>query len=288
MHDQDSPFHDHLCYLTGQWIRYGELAISVDDIGFRQGVVAVERLRTYGGVPFQIDAHLKRWQQTTGALQIDRVSDAQQIGDLVSELLQRNAALVRQQAEVGITILATPGVDRPTLVTHLNSLNHGLISRHREHGQPLIITEIQQPSDQCWPRSIKVRSRIHYYLADAHARNSDVDAVGVLIDDQGHVTETSIANLAIVHAGEIFSPPPGAVLGGITQMVVQEIAARKGIHWIKRPILANAFRQADEVLLMGTDAGIWFARSVDGRTVGNGIAGEIYLSLRREFDSIVT
>lgn len=287
--DQNSPpaFDDHLCYLAGGWCRYKDLSIAADDLGLRQGVIAVERLRTYVGCPFQIDRHLVRWQHTVEALRIDKLPDPTEIEKLLFVLLERNAALIDQQSDVGITLFATPGSaagSSPTFSAHLSPLDHRRIQQRRQRGQPLVVTDIQQPSQQCWPRSIKVRSRIHYYLADHEARKRDDDAIGVLVDDDGSITETSIANLAIVQTEQIVSPPAHSVLGGVTQMVVESLAGELDIDWIKRPIDRDVLHQADEILMMGTDAGIWYANSVDGQLIGQGKPGEVYRSLRTRFD----
>lgn len=287
--DARSSFDDHICYRSGNWIRYCDLKISVDDIGFRQGVVAVERLRTYSGQPHQVDAHLNRWQHTAKVLRIDGLPSTNRIEQVIVDLLKKNESLVKDRSDVGITIFATPGssaTSDPTFAVHLNPIDHDLVRSRRANGQPLIVTNVEQPSAASWPRSIKVRSRIHYYLADAEARGHDADAVGVLIDSVGNITETSIANLAIVQSGQIISPSDDTVLGGITQMVLEQIAEQLMIRWEKRAISGEEFGRADEVLLMGTDGGIWYASSVDGRPIGKEDAGPVYTLLQHEFDSI--
>ena len=40
-------------FLGGEWVPQHQMVISVDDGGFRQGVTAVERLRTYGHAIFE-------------------------------------------------------------------------------------------------------------------------------------------------------------------------------------------------------------------------------------------
>ena len=283
--DALKQFQYHWCFRSGRWIVYRDLKIPVDDLGFRQGVTAVERLRTYGGRPFQVAAHLHRWQHTTDSLRIAGLPAVDQIERLIGEALLRNQALLDEVADVGITILATPGtaVDSPFFVIHLNELDHSGIRARQDNGQPLVITDVQQPSARSWPRSIKVRSRIHYYLADLEARQRAKDGLGLLVDANGHVTETSIANIAIVKASRIASPPAKSILGGITQAVIEQIAAGAQIEWEKRPLAPNDLHSADEIFLMGTDAGIWFASSVDGRGIGADAERPVYTLLAKQF-----
>lgn len=292
-------WQSRVSYLDARWCSHSEMRVSVDDIGFRQGVIAVERLRTYGGRPFAIEEHLDRWLRTTAELQITDLPRRQAIGGMLLELLERNALLLHQQGDVGITLFATPGGPTAPTATgptpqqtstfgmHLNPIRHALIQRRRESGQPVIVTSVRQPPPECWSRGIKVRSRIHYYLADREAAEVDPDAVGVLVDDDASLTETSIANLAIVKEGRILSPVPTQVLRGITQSTCEKLAARIGIDWSTARLNVHQLVGADEVLLMGTDGGIWFANSVDSQPIAEGFAGEIYLRLRAEFDALV-
>ena len=285
-----ASFARHVSYLSGRWLAHDSMQIGVNDVGFRQGVTAVERLRTYHGRLFALDEHLVRWQRSVTQLSIAGLPSELAIRAIIEDLLARNSVLLRSEGDVGLTMFATPGElggDGPTLGLHLNRLNHAVHQRRREQGQPLVVTSVRQPDPDCWPRSIKVRSRVHYYRADAIARAVDENAVGILLDNDGSVTETSIANLAIVQAGRIVSPPADRVLPGITQSVVESIAAAAAIPWSNRAITVAELQQAEEVLLMGTDGGIWFASSIDDQRIGNGSPAEVYRCLRDRFDALV-
>jgi branched-subunit amino acid aminotransferase/4-amino-4-deoxychorismate lyase len=128
---------------------------------------------------------------------------------------------------------------------------------------------------------------LHYYWADRQARQFASNAIGVLIDSDGSITETSVANLAIVVNGEIISPPSEQVLPGITQDLAQRIASASGIPWRNETIYPAELRSADEVILMGTDGGIWFANHVDGHPIHDGRPGDIYQRLSHGFDDYV-
>jgi branched-chain amino acid aminotransferase len=264
----------------GNWTDAAALAISVDDIGLRQSAVAVERMRTYGGKPASVSEHVIRWRRTVDYLGISITVDETEIRQRIDELIGRNRNWCQLVGDFGITMLATPGRDGDeqgaTEIMHLNALNHARINRHHEIGQPLVITDVQQPPAKSWPRDIKVRCRLHYYLADRATRQLNPDALGLLIDTDGSVTETSVANLAICRSGIVVSPPAEQVLPGVTQQLVQHIAAELGLTWTRQPLFPADVREADEVWLMGTDGGLWFASHVDGVAIGDAGPGEIY------------
>ena len=273
-------------YLNGQWVPQSELRVSVSDDGFRYAATAVERLRTYGRKIFQLPAHLRRWRGTLAAIGIEGTPNDAVIEKLVDELLCKNTPTTDRLGDIGVVIVATPGFgnESPTLAIHLNIIDHRLVIDRHRYGQPLVVTDVVQPSPMSWPRGIKVRCRLHYYLADQIARQSHAGASGVLLDEDGSITETSISNIAIVKDGEIVSPPKDRVLGGITQSVTERIAKQHSMRWTKRAVSVLELVSADEVLLMGTDSGIWFACSVDGETKMANPSGSVYSVLRSGFD----
>lgn len=275
-------------YFCGQWMAAGRMSLPLDDVGFRQGVTAVERLRTHGGKLRFAKRHLQRWQHTINTLSIENLASTSELLGLLDEILVRNQDAIKTLGDVGLTIVATPGSQRdiPTLAIQIVLIDHGKVDRFRSSGQPIMITDVVQPPCESWSRQIKVRSRIHYYLADRAARAHHSDAIGVLADADGTITEASTCNLAIVKAGTIISPPAESVLAGITQSVIEEIASSQNINWKKRPLSPQDLRTADEVLMMGTTTGLWFASAVDEVDFKQKTR-PVYLQLQSEFQRIL-
>ncbi|KLU06977.1 amino-acid biosynthesis [Rhodopirellula islandica] len=243
--------------------------MPIDDLGFRQGVTAVERLRTYGGVVFCPELHLQRLSETLRLIKIAGGPSTETLRELIAECLRQNAELV-QQMDVGMTIWVTGGSrpSGPTWAVHLNPIDHRAVTDRQLHGQPVVITEVVQPPNESWPRHAKVRNRLHYYLADLEAKRQNPAATGVLLDADGSVTESNVANVAIVEDGHLVFPPQKSVLKGVTMHYLRQQAARMGITCQEAPLMPLDLHQADEVLLMGTDTGVWFASSLGyGRPV---------------------
>jgi branched-chain amino acid aminotransferase len=285
------PLDQSVGYFNHKWVSRDSIRISIDDLGFRSGVTAVERLRTYCGNVFELDSHLTRLSRTLHSLSITGLPGSDEMAGLVHELLKRNAQWLasQQNHDCGITIFATPGewgAGIATLGLHVNPIDHGRVERFRTFGQPLLISDVTQQPASTWPRDIKVRSRLHYHMADTHAKQVDRDAVAILVDSDGSVTETSIANLAIVCDGEIYSPLLEQVLGGVTQSVVERLAKSSGWTWHHRRLSPQQVRRAEEVLLMGTDNGLWFANQIDDATICGAGTSEVFRDLSRAFDAL--
>lgn len=251
-----------------RWTDADQLAISINDLGVRQGVTAVERLRTYRGKLWQLDRHLDRFETTCDGIGI--AIDRQWWSGHVETLLTKNAAII-QSIDVGVVLLATPGKNidgsNPTNLLGLSPVDGDRVARRRVGGQGVVITDVMQPPPQSWPRQWKVRSRLHYYRADQFARRIDPSSTGMLIDQDGSVTESGIASIAVVLGDEIIVPPRDRILGSVTASVVQEIAEQQNWRWTEQTIAPEMLIGGTEVWLMGTDTGLWFASRVwcDGR-----------------------
>ncbi|MCC9658131.1 aminotransferase class IV [Rhodopirellula halodulae] len=265
---------DHLAYFCcpaweiDGWQASREISLPMDDIGFRQGVTAVERLRTYNGNLFLLDQHLERLAETLRLVQIDGTPSVEHLKELAIQCIHRNQDWMRNQ-DCGLTIWMTPGCQpgQPTWAIHLNRIDHALVAHRRKHGQPLVVTQVQQPAPECWSRHAKVRNRLHYYLADQHAKQIAPDATGVLIDCDGSLTETNIANIAIVVDGTLIFAPKEKVLPGVTENHVWTLLSENGVAITRQRIPPEALDKASEVLFFGTDTGVWFSNGVPERSL---------------------
>jgi branched-chain amino acid aminotransferase len=102
------------------------------------------------------------------------------------------------------------------------------------------------------------------------------------------VSEGSGENIFVVHKDRLYTPPLGnSVLPGITRNSVQHIAQELGIPVIEQILPREMLYIADELFFSGTAAEITPIRSVDKITVGQGVAGPITKTLRKEFYAIV-
>ncbi len=281
---------------NGQLVPHRSLSVSLQDLGIRQSVIAVERLRTYGHQVAQLEAHIVRWRRTLDELYLPIAVDSESLRWRIESLMDANRAWLSEVGDCGIVMMATPGeaAPAPAVTTpfgnewmHLQAIQHSIVERHRAAGQRLFITDVEQPSDRCWPRDIKVRCRLHYYLADQQAREHHPDAVGLLVDHDGTVTETSNSNIAIVRQGEVWAPPVEQVLPGVTMEAVRQACEELGLVWHDERLWPAEIREAEEVWLMGTDGGLWFASHIDGAAKTVDGPPDLFRRVLPQFDQIV-
>ena len=87
----------------------------------------------------------------------------------------------------------------------------------------LAVSDVRQVSAESWPRELKCRSRMHYYLAERDVRKRVPGARPLLLDERGNVNETPTANIV----GYRGPQAPGQSHGGL--VTPQEFAALPGI-----------------------------------------------------------
>jgi branched-subunit amino acid aminotransferase/4-amino-4-deoxychorismate lyase len=190
--------------------------------------------------------------------------------------------------DLGLVIFVTPG-DQPSqhrgmrgtprTVIHTFPLAFRLWADAYDRGVPLRSVSVRQVPDACWPVQAKVRSRLHYFLADREAHAAEPGARAVVCHLDGRVSETSTANIAIVRDGTILAPPAADALAGVSLRCAESLAESLGLAWATRSLTEQDLADADEILLTSTPNCILPATRFNGRGIGTGRPGRIYQSL---------
>ena len=111
----------------------------------------------------------------------------------------------------------------------------------------------------------------------------------IVLNQDGHVSEASAANIFLVKNGTAVTPPvTDNVLEGITRRSVVELLGKEfGIPVVERSIDRTEIILADEVFLCGTGVQIAAVTRVDHRPIGSGRMGPIVSSLRDLYFEVV-
>jgi len=280
-----------LAYANGNWIPVSELSIAVDDVGFLLGATVTERLRTFRGQVFRLAEHLHRLQRSLKIVGLDAASIADELAAAIPEFVAKNANRIAAENDWTINAFVTPGSagsGRPTVCVHGWPLKFHEWAAYYERGVPVVISDVRQVPDNCWPSDLKCRSRMHYYLADMHAKAQRPGARALLLDQEGYVAESTTANVLIFREHEGLSTPPDEnVLVGISLGVVHELAGRLGIPFMRRRITIDELRTADEVMLTSTSICLLPVAECDGQPIGTGRPGPTCRNLLAAWEELV-
>jgi branched-subunit amino acid aminotransferase/4-amino-4-deoxychorismate lyase len=278
-------------YLNGNWIPSNELRVGVDDLGFLVGATVTERLRTFGGRVFRLDDHMQRMRHSLEIVDLDADGITRQVAEAVPEFVARNRDRIEADDDWAIAAFATPGVsgaNRATVCVHGNPLPFHAWATQFETGLPVMISSIHQVPPNCWPSELKCRSRMHFYLADREASVKHPGARALLLDQDGYIAEATTANVIVYRRGEgLLSPPAEHILWGVSLGVVEQLAAKLGIPFVKRSLTVEEFCTADEALLTSTSICVLPIVACDGRTIGDGQPGPVYRQLLAAWSDLV-
>jgi branched-subunit amino acid aminotransferase/4-amino-4-deoxychorismate lyase len=254
-----------LAYLGGRLLPQSEATLPLYDAGFVMGATVTDLCRTFRHELYRWQDHLARFRQSCQATEINPPLDSHDITAQAQELVRHNVALLREDQELALVIFATPGPvgyyqgeaggagDGPaTFGIHTFPLPFARYRSLVERGAGLVVPNVRHlPATSIDPR-IKMRSRMHWWLADRQARRLEPGAAALLLDADNHVTETAGANLLVVRGGKILSPPKGSILEGISRQVVVELCGKLGISFGEEPLSVHDVETAEEALLAST------------------------------------
>lgn len=134
---------------------------------------------------------------------------------------------------------------------------------------------------------VKTISWLNSVWAVAEAQREGYDEV-LLLNERGEVSECTAANIFLVRAGKVFTPPLNSgCLEGVTRGVLQEIASDAGSSVTEQTLRVEDFQEADEVFVTSTNRNVIGVKEIAGRTIGAGTTGPWTKKLDEVFDAYV-
>jgi branched-subunit amino acid aminotransferase/4-amino-4-deoxychorismate lyase len=266
-----------LVYLNGRFIPQGEAHIGLNDAGFVFGATVTDLARTFHHHLFRFPDHLARFRQSCHAARIPLRPTDEALMQATEQVVQHNAGWLPPDQDLALVLIATPGPigyysgqsggpgeAAPTVCVHTFPIPYARYTRLFHDGARLIVPGIQQIPAACVDPRIKQRSRLHWWLADHEARETDPEAFALLADFDDHVTETAFANFLIVRRGTVVSPPRATIIDGISLRVTEELCQENSIPFTESPLTVDNCLAADEAMLTGTMFCLAGVRSING------------------------
>lgn len=290
-----------IAWQNGEFLPRSDLRVSPGDAGFVLGATVTEQLRTIRGELFLPEAHAERLAGSLAVVGIQPEQSLDEIFAAAKKIAAHNHALLTATtspaaADLGMVIFVTPGdlasqheghAGRPSTTIHTFPLATKLWAAAYTTGVSLRCVSIEQVPASCWPVAAKVRSRLHYFLAEQEAAALESGARPLLAYADGRISETSTANLAIVCGKTIVTPPTTDALGGTSLRFLEQLAEQADLSWQARSLQRDELLQADEILLTSTPWCLQAAVRLDGITIGDGTPGPCYWRLLQAWSKAV-
>lgn len=287
-----------IAFSNGQLLPASQLAISVFDTGFVQGVTVAEQLRTFGGRLFRLEQHLERLRRSLDIIDVDPGLTTAELAGIAEHVARHNHALLAAGDDLGLSVFVTPGPyagfapaeagSRPTVCLHTFAIAFHTFAEKFARGQSLVVTDVAQVPNTCWPPELKCRSRMHYFLADRAARRIDPEARALMLDAAGFVTEASTANVVVYYRDQgLVSPPREKILPGISVAVMADLSQKLGVPFSYRDLTVADIDRADEVFLTSTSPCVLPVTRLNGQPIGTGQPGELFGRLLTAWSELV-
>ena len=274
-------------YLNGEFVRKNEAKVSVFDHGFLYGDGVFEAMRAYGGRVFKLQSHLQRLWESAKAIALKIPLSREKLTEKVLETLRKNKlkdayvrlVVSRGEGDLGLDPRKCPYPQIIIITDKISIYPEELY----EKGLEIAVVSTRRNIPSTLNPRIKSLNYLNNILAKIEANLQGLPEA-IMLNKDGYVAECTGDNIFIVE-GEILVTPPiwvGA-LKGITRDVVIELAQKEGISVQERTFAPAALYASDECFLTGTAAEVIPVTKVDGRTIGNGIAGPITKRLIKKF-----
>lgn len=274
-------------YLNGDYLPMEEARISPMDRGFLFGDGIYEVIPCYQGRLVGFGLHLSRMQDGLDAIGIPLHLDPTHWLQIASTLAERNG-----NGNLGIYLHISRGADTRRHHAYPTQVTPTLFAFAFEIAPPPVADRatalryrVSLCEDQRWRRcNIKSTSLLGNVMHYQHGYSRGNDET-ILYNQAGEITEAAACNVFIVKDGAVITPPlDHQKLPGITRhMLLDMLRRHSDIPVLEQAVSLVQLQEADEVWLTSSSKEVAPVVSIEGRTVGNGEPGDVWLAAQTLF-----
>ena len=213
---------ENIVYLNGSFLPEAEATVPVTERGFFGGDGVYEVTRTFGHTLFRPDTHMDRLFRSLAYVRIDPGLDRDELAAATEETLRRNLGRLDPGSDFAVWHVITRGDNAtgrpsPTIVAiFCVEIEFDHYAAHYTGGLKLMTPGVRRtPPDSIDPKA-KVLSRMNQIQAALEAKRTDAEAIPLLLDGDGNITETNTGNFFFVADGRLCTSSARNVLGGVT------------------------------------------------------------------------
>ena len=276
-----------LIYLNGEYVSKEDAKISIFDHGLLYGDGVFEGIRSYDGVVFKLDEHLKRLYDSAKAIMLKIPVSIDEMKEIVLETLRKNnlrdayirLVVTRGEGDLGLDPDKCP---EPTVFVIADKIVL-YPEEYYENGLELATVSTRRNIPEALNPRIKSLNYLNNILAKIEGKQAGV-IEAIMLNSKGYVVECTGDNIFVVKDERLITPPLHVgILEGITRNTVMDLAEGLGIQVKEEVFTQYDLYIADECFLTGTAAEVIPVVKVDRRVIGDGKPGPITQKLIKEF-----
>ena len=272
---------NNIVFLNGQFIPMSEAKISPMDRGFLFGDGIYEVVPSYNAKLVGFGLHIERMQNGLNAIGIKLNLSVNDWRDMAQTLIEKNG-----KGNLGLYFHVSRGADvkrfhaypehiQPTVFAYAFAIPAATIADKQRVNQ----YRVTSTEDLRWKRcQIKSTSLLGNVMHFQQGQDAGVHET-ILYNQHNELTEASACNVFIVKNEVVITPPlDNQLLPGITRNMLIDILRKDGTLQVQERVISmNEVRAADELWLTSSSKEIAPVVELDGKPVGNGGVGDIWL-----------
>lgn len=285
-------------FFGGKIVPIDQAKVSVMTHAFNYGTGVFAGMRAYWNDDeqqlfiFRAHDHFERFRQSAGLMRIDVPYSESELTDILVELLRtedyhENVYIrpLAYKASEGIGVRLHGLTDAMTIF----ALPMGSYL-HNEEGTHVGFSAWRRVEDNAIP----ARGKVVGAYANSALIKTDAVLAGydeaLVLNEDGHVSEASAANLFIVRKGVAITPSitSNTLEGIIRRTLIELLRNELGVEVVEREVDRTECYLAEEMFLCGTGVQIGAVTKIEHRPVGTGAMGAITRQLRELFFDVVT
>ena len=262
-------------YLNNKFIPLDKASISILDRGLLYGDGLFETMRSYKGVVFLLEKHLRRLKNSLGNLDIGLRAGPQEIKKIIYSLLDKN-----KLKDAYLKIIVTRGKanglpfesrrEKPTFIVYALPYDTRPERVYRKGIKACISKNaLNEKSKITGDKTLCYLSNV---LGRKEAEKQGFDDI-IFTNSEGFVSEASSSNIFWFRKNTLFTPPlRSGCLGGIIRSEVMRLA-KKTVNLNEKLAGKEALFGAEEIFLTNSLTGIIPVVKVESLRIGGGRQG---------------
>lgn len=274
-------------YIDGEFYDKENAKISVFDHGLLYGDGVFEGIRFYNGRVFRLEEHIDRLFDSARAIALNIGMEKSAVIEATLETIRQNnlqdgyirLVVTRGVGDLGLNPMLCP---KSSMIIIASKITLYSADKY-ENGLEVVTCATRRIPHGALSPMVKSLNYLNNVMAKIEAQNAGAGE-GLMLNEQGFVSECTGDNIFIIKNGVISTPPIAAgALAGVTRAVVFDLAAEFGIP-IREPMMTRYdIFTADECFLTGTAAEVIPAVKLDTRPIGDGKPGPLTRRLIARF-----
>ena len=279
---------DGWIWFDGKLVPWREANVHVLTHAMHYASSVFEGQRAYGGVIFRLSDHSARLRKSAELLGFEIPWTVEEIDAACNEVVKANGftdAYVRPVAWRGSEKMGvSPKGTQPHLAIAAWEWGKYFAPEIAAKGLRLDIAPWRRPAPYTAPVHSKAAGL--YMIATLSKKHADERGYddALMFDWRGQVAEATGANAFFIRNGSLYTPTPDCFLNGITRQTVMDLARRRGVEVIEKPIWPEELESFEQMFITGSAAEVTFIQSAGPWDFE---IGDLSRQLAQDYDDLV-